>query len=188
MMRRPELCCIAMAQPDADRCFSPLRTPAAGLLNHCQELIANPERLWWPHYGFLATPLSSSWIEEEPALREVQQITPIARLGILKLPALWVYSWHRDQTRQACINLLLSRDHHSHTLFGEPVNSTTFEALELCYPPSRYVLFNNQVPHTVINLDRDRYLLSLEFSEPTPYEELRSRFLAAGLLETSVSP
>jgi hypothetical protein len=47
------------------------------------------------------------------------------------------------------------------------------------------VLFNNQVPHTVINLDGDRYLLSLEFSDPTPYDVLRRRFLAARLLDTN---
>lgn len=177
-----------MAQPNATSCFSPLRTPAAELLSHCQGLITDPERMWWPHYGFLGAPLNLSWIDKEPALHEVQQVSPIARLGILKLPAQWVYNWHRDQNRQACINLLLSRDHHSHTLFGKPVNSTTFQAIELRYPPGRYVLFNNQIPHTVINLAGDRYLLSLEFSEPTPYEELRHRFLAAGLLENNVSP
>jgi hypothetical protein len=179
-----------MAQPDAERCFSLLRTPAATLLNHCQRLIANPERMWWPHLGWLASPLNLSWIDEEPALREVQQISPIARLGILRLSAQWVYSWHQDKDRQACINLLLSRDHHSHTLFGEPVNkhSITFHAIELRYPPGRYVLFNNQIPHTVINLDGDRYLLSLEFSDPIPYDVLRCRFLDAGLLETNASP
>ena len=177
-----------MAQPDAEGCFSLLRTPAAKLLNHCQGLIADPERMWWPHIGWLASPLNLSWIDEEPALHEVQRISPIARLGILKLPAKWVYSWHRDQTRQACINLLVSSDHHSHTLFGEPVNSTTFQTLELRYPPGRYVLFNNQIPHTVINLDGDRYLLSLEFAVPTPYDVLRRRFLAARLLETNASP
>jgi len=174
-----------MVQPDAECCFSALGPPAGAILNHCQGLITDPERMWWPHYGFLASPLSMSWISQEPALRDVQQISPIARLGILKLPAQWVYAWHRDQDRQACINLLLSSDHHSHTLFGEQRNSTTFHAIELRYPPGRYVLFNTQIPHTVINLGGDRYLLSLEFSDPTPYDVLRSRFLAAGLLETN---
>ena len=176
-----------MAQPDAECCFSLLRTPAATLLNHCQGLIADPERMWWPHYGFLGSPLNLSWIGKEPALHEVHQVSPIARLGILKLPAQWVYNWHRDQNRQACINLLVSRDHHSHTLFGEAVNMTAYHAIELRYPPGRYMLVNNQIPHTVINLDVDRYLLSLEFSEPIPYNELRRLFLDAGLLEANGS-
>lgn len=47
------------------------------------------------------------------------------------------------------------------------------------------MLFNNQIPHTVINLDGDRNLISLEFAEPTPYAELRQCCQEHGLLETS---
>lgn len=172
-----------MAQPAAETCFSLLKLPAGGILAHCSLAIDNAEQHWWPHYGFLASPLDSDWIEREPALRAVQQITPIKQLGILKMPDHWVYHWHRDQNRQACINLLLSRHHHSHTLFGEPVNGTNMHCLELTYRPGRYYLFNNQVPHTVINLDVDRYLLSLEFEEARSYDELRWSLLAAGLLD-----
>ena len=55
--------------------------------------------------------------------------------------------------------------------------------LELRYEPDRFYLFNNQVPHSVINLDVNRYLFSLEFTEPLSYAELKRRFADAGLLE-----
>jgi hypothetical protein len=58
---------------------------------------------------------------------------------------------------------------------------------ELAYAPGRYYLFNNQIPHTVINLDVDRHLFSLEFAEAVPYGELRERLAAAGLLEPAGS-
>jgi hypothetical protein len=79
--------------------------------------------------------------------------------------------------------MLLSRDHHSHTLFGQSINNTNMRCLELTYEPGRCYLFNNQIPHTVINLDADRHLFSLEFAEAVPFGELLERFAAAGLLE-----
>lgn len=173
-----------MAAPRAADCYALLRHRAQGLLEHCQQRVSSDEVLWWPHLGWLATPLNRDWITSEPTLKAVQQICPIAQLGILKMPEHWVYHWHRDQDRQACINLLISRDHHSHTLFGRSVTNTSMHCLELRYKPGRFYLFNNQVPHTVINLDVNRYLLSLEFAEPVPYAELKERFAEAGLLDS----
>lgn len=175
--------CTGMTPPDADACFRRLKLPAEAILDHCHRAIDNPQQLWLPHYGFLAAPLGSDWITREPALRAVQQIAPIKQLGILKMPDHWVYHWHRDQNRQACINLLLSCNHHSHTLFGAPVSSTSMHCIELTYAPGRYYLFNNQIPHTVINLDVDRYLLSLEFERAIPYADLSQRLRAADLLD-----
>jgi hypothetical protein len=74
------------------------------------------------------------------------------------MPDHWVYHWHRDQNRQACINLLTSIDDHSHTLFGNRVSETSMHCLELRYKLSRFYLFNNQMYHSVINLDANRYL------------------------------
>jgi hypothetical protein len=62
-------------------------------------LVAGQNALWWPHLGWLATPLSRYWITWEPTLEAVQQLCPIAQLGILKMPDHWVYHWHRDQYR-----------------------------------------------------------------------------------------
>ncbi len=81
--------------------------------------------------------------------------------------------------------MLLSCDRHSHTLFGQSINTTNMHCLELPYEPGRFDLFNNQVPHTVISLDVDRHLFSLEFAEAFPYVELHERFAAAGLIEPS---
>jgi hypothetical protein len=174
-----------MAQLFAEQCFSLLKPAAAGILAHCRAVITDAERLWWPHYGFSATPLDLGWIEHEPALCAVQQVSPISQLGILKMPDRYMYHWHRDQNRLACINLLLSVEHHSHTLFGEPVDQLNMHCLELQYRPGRYYLFNNQVPHAVINLDADRYLLSLEFQQAVAYPDLRCLLQKADLLVES---
>lgn len=117
------------------------------LLEHCQQLFCGQNAMWWPHLGWLATPLSRDWITSEPAQQAVH-----------------------------C-------DHHSHTLFGRNVTNTSMHCLELRYEPGRFYLFNNQVPHTVINLDVNRYLFSLEFAESLSYFDLKQRFTDAGLLE-----
>ena len=104
-------------------------------------------------------------------------------LGILQMPDHWVYPWHLDQDRQACINLLISSDHHSHTLFGQSVTNTSIHCLELRYEPGRFYQFNNQGPHTVINLDVNRYLLSLECAEALRCTELKQCFAESGLLD-----
>ena len=174
-----------MAAPELDACFALLKPQACALADHCRQRVENPEALWLPHYGFQAMALSRAWIERELGLEAINRVSPIADLGILKMPDHWVYHWHRDQNRQACVNMLLSCDHHSHTLFGQSINTTNMHCLELSYEPGRFYLFNNQIPHTVINLDVDRYLFSLEFVKAVPFGELRELFAAAGLIETS---
>jgi hypothetical protein len=58
---------------------------------------------------------------------------------------------------------------------------------ELAYEPGLFDLFNKQIPYTVINLDGDSHLFSLEFTEAVPFGELRERLASAGLLEPAGS-
>lgn len=175
-----------MTAPHVADCYAPLRQRAQGLVEHCRTLVALETAIWLPHFGFMATPLSRDWIAREPTLQAIEHLCPIARLGILQMSDHWVYHWHRDQNRQACINLLISSNHHSHTLFGQSVSDTSMHCLELQYEPGCFYLFNNQVPHSVINLDVNRYLFSLEFADPLSYADLKQRFTAAGLLDPEV--
>jgi hypothetical protein len=46
--------------------------------------------------------------------------------------------------------------------------------LELPDEPGRHDLFNNQIPQTLINLDVDHHLFSLECAELVPYANLRA--------------
>ena len=62
-----------MPAPQAADCYMALRLCAQGLLEHCQQLVAGQNALWWPHLGWLATPVSRDWITCEPTLQAVQQ-------------------------------------------------------------------------------------------------------------------
>lgn len=181
------VCTKLMNALASEDCFTVLRQPARELSKHCLQLAADPKAHWTPHFGFQAMPLSKDLIGREPALLAIETVCPIGQIGILRMPDHWVYHWHRDQNRQSCINMLLSIDHHSHTLFGQSINRTNMHCVELNYEQNRYYLFNNQIPHTVINLDIDRYLFSLEFAEAVPYNDMRKRFISAGLTTIEVN-
>ena len=174
--------CQLMGAPRAEDCYTPLGYAVGGVLEHCRAVAASSATVWQRHYGFLATRIGQEWVEREPALQAVDRLCPIAQMGILQMPDHSVYQWHRDQHRQACINMLLSEEHSSHTLFVSEVGTQSMQCIELCYEPGRFYLFNNQMPHSVVNLSGNRYLLSLEFEKPFTYGELRKQAFAAGLV------
>jgi hypothetical protein len=166
--------------PSSENCFLPLKQKAEGVIDFIEWLI-DQELPWDEHFGFDAVPVDSCWIETEPALCKVNQLQPIKQLGLLRIPPQSMYDWHVDQYRLSCLNLLISQNHHSHTLFGIQRNYINKNICELQYEPKTYYLFNNQIEHCVINLDSPRYLLSLYFEEETAYDELKQRFLKENL-------
>ena len=156
-------------------CFTPLRHKAVEITDYIQWLLGqNPS--WEEHFSFQAVPLPSEFIKVEPALKELDQIWKIGRLGLLRVEENSVYDWHVDQFRQSCVNLLFSTENNSHTLFGHQRDSLNKDVIELEYEPKTFYLFNNQVPHTVINLDGPRYLFSLYFDQEKDYPSLRNLY------------
>lgn len=156
-------------------CFVPLAQKAEGIVDYVNWTI-DQELPWGQHFGFDAQPISRYWVEEEPALKAVNACNPIKQLGLLKVAPHSMYDWHTDEYRQSCLNLLISTDHHSHTLFGKQRDHINKNVCELKYEPRTYYLFNNQIEHCVINLDGPRYLISLYFEEEKPYQELKELF------------
>ena len=156
--------------------FSEIRTKANELIPFLEFLI-NLKLPWREHFGFEMIPIEDCWIEKETALQEIDRINPIKHLGLLKIPKKSFYNWHVDDFRQACINMLVSKDHHSYSVFGKHKSKYYYNDLtELNYKPLTYYLFNNQENHAVINLDdKDRYLFSLYFKDELPYEILQKK-------------
>lgn len=161
---------------DSQDCFMPLLHKAQRIVDHANRLITE-NTPWVKHFGFDAIPINSCWIQKEPVLAFVNAIAPIKQLGLLRVSSLSMYDWHVDQYRLSCINLLISQNHLSHTLFSKQRDELNKDICELVYQPNTYYLFNNQVSHCVINLDGPRYLVSLYFEEEIPYEELKRLFI-----------
>lgn len=85
--------------------------------------------------------------------------------AILKIRANSCYPWHTDNSRLTAVNMLLTPDVHSHTLFNTTHTSGNYTCgiQELVYEPDTLYAFNTTIPHTVFNFEADRYLLSSEF-------------------------
>ena len=158
-------------------CFSEIKIKSTELVLYLENLISSQNLPWQEHFGFEAIPIDNQWIERELSLKEVNKIHLIKQLGLLKIPSKSFYNWHVDDFRQSCINMLISKDHHSYSIFGDYKNSYYHNnIIELKYNPFTYYLFNNQKKHAVVNLDcKDRYLLSLYFEEETSYDILRNK-------------
>ena len=158
-------------------CFSEIKTKSNKLALYLEDLISSQNLSWDKHFGFDVIFLDSSWIQKELALKEINELHQIRQIGLLKVSSKYCYHWHVDDFRQSCINSLISKDHYSHTLFGEYKDVFYYNNLiELKYKPYTYYLFNNQRNHTVLNLDnKNRYLFSLYFEEETSYEILRDK-------------
>ena len=83
------------------------------------------------------------------------------RAGILRMDPYTCYNWHTDDDRKVSINLLLEHG-KSHTVFGA-VDSPNFKVEELEYQAHTYYLLDVTKPHMVLNLDKPRYMFSVEF-------------------------
>ena len=122
---------------------------------------------WIEYFKFDALPLNNEQIiASDKFLKDLYSQLPF-KCGIVKLKSNTYYDWHKDDNRGVCINMLINNS-HSHCLFRETDN-VTGNFVELKYKIGVYYLFNNQVEHSVINFDSDRYLFTLEFDKDKNY-------------------
>jgi len=163
-------------------CYAELKGEADYLL-HYSDWIIKHENRWTDHFGFKAVELDKdTLLQEEPLLGLVNIYSPIARMGLLRVPAFNFYDWHVDEYRLSCINLLISTNNHSHTLFGVQNDDLNKQVCELQYKPKRFYLFNNQIKHCVCNLDQERYLFSIYFQEEMRYKDVHNLLNQADLI------
>lgn len=162
-------------------CYAPLKTRSGSLFKHLQNIVQ--EKLnWQKHFGFDCVELTQSWIDAEPVLAAVDQVYPIGRLGLLRIPPFTFYDWHVDAYRQCCINMQINLEHPSHTLFGYQVDDHNKDVIELRYQPRTFYLFNNQIEHCVANLGGPRYVFSLYFKEEKHFEFIKADLMEANLI------
>jgi len=128
---------------------------------------------WKPYYNFHATQVPFDLAYSDPILRSLGTKYPLA-VGIIRLDPYTTYDWHVDGRRGVCVNMLLNNV-KSHCLFEVGHDEATHTFLELKYRLGSYYVFNNQVPHMVINFNESRYLMSVEFEadkNELSYEQL----------------
>jgi hypothetical protein len=116
---------------------------------------------WERYHNFDAVQVPFDLAFSDPVLYMLGMQHRLA-VGILRLDPYTTYDWHVDTNRGVCINMLLN-EVKSQCLFSEGETEATHVFLELKYQPKTYYVFNNQVPHMVINYAQTRYLMSVEF-------------------------
>lgn len=131
---------------------------------------------WVPHKSFLAKQVDHRTALKDPLFQKLAEKFQFV-VSILRMEPWTTYNWHIDDERTCGINMLLT-DGPSHCLFNLRTDqgSSVSQVAELNYEPDTYYLFNTNMFHMVINLDKPRYLMSVQFCDHTNYQELLSFF------------
>lgn len=142
--------------------------------------------IWFKHHGLTMCEVPDEVWLREPLLQTIHQKFPISGGAIIRITPNVVFNWHTDVTRAAGINLKVSGESRSHTLFGNPVDEWNDEFVELEYEFKTFYLFNTQHKHSVINFNDDRYLFSIQFAQTKDeitYKEIYDWCLSEGLFD-----
>lgn len=122
---------------------------------------------------FMGTPIDRDIYLSDEFLSDLDKNFPIKVVGFLEMTPWTVYKWHKDIYRSASINLLLTAHDESYCLFtSEGDEALQIDVSELKYKEKTFYLFNTQERHMVLNLDKNRYLFSVEFEGTPPYAAL----------------
>ena len=119
---------------------------------------------WIDYFNFKLMPVDLATFQKDSFLRQLNELHPF-QAGVLLLPPTTYYDWHVDDERGVCINALLNDSGRSFCCFSPEKITMSGSFIELPYTMGEYVIFNNQVRHTVFNFDKERYLFTVEFFE-----------------------
>lgn len=124
-----------------------------------------PDAQWVKYYNFDATRIPNDILALDPVLLAIGSKHPLMG-GVVMLPPNTFYNWHKDDRRGVSINMVLNpHDGVSHCVFTPDKDVVVGEFVELQYQPDTYYVFNTQVDHMVLNFDKPRLLLTVEFGE-----------------------
>ena len=129
-----------------------------------QEATRNDAK-WVKYFNFDATQIPNHILALDPVIADIGSRHPLIG-GVVMLPPNTFYNWHKDTRRGVSINMVLNpQDGISHCIFTADKDVVVGEFAELQYKPDTYYVFNTQVNHMVLNFDKPRLLLTIEFGE-----------------------
>lgn len=151
--------------------FRKIKTPSTSVVKYyTTERIAKLD--WYDLPGYQGIEVPRQVLLKESFFQDLDKEFGLAGAALLKWPSMISYFWHEDGDRNATINMQISYDGHSHTLFGDKKSDWHMEIEELVYEPGYFYLFNTQQPHEMINLGTERYLFTTRITADPSYEEL----------------
>jgi hypothetical protein len=140
----------------------------------------------WKPYNYLskdAWRIEKKLLEVSPVLSKFQKQFG-GQLHMLHLPEHAMYTWHYDYNTNCSLNMVLE-DYNCHTLFSKgkhPLDQSTeriniLDIVELKYEPKKFHIFSNSISHCVINLGKERTLITWTFPKSVTYESVRDWYL-----------
>lgn len=127
---------------------------------------------WVDFDGFMGHLVDEAIWGKEGFLAEVKKRYPQSIGIIMRIDPDTAYLWHKDIDRWFTINMLLHKNGHSHTVFGEKNSGYTSRICELNYAPGAFYIFNTQYEHEVYNFGEYRYLFTMKINTEDRYEDV----------------
>ena len=132
-----------------------------GLINH----LIKDEGGTLIYHDFIVKVVFNEIISADPFLSALSDVAPF-KSCVLIMDPMSVYNWHKDGSRGAGINMMVSPEGEPCLFKGEPISSSSDKITALHYEPDTYYVLNTQNDHMVVNnRDKPRLAFSLEFFE-----------------------
>ena len=107
---------------------------------------------------------------KDPFIEYLAKNIPIV-VGVMRMEPNTIYNWHKDGNRKCAINMLVN-DAPSKCVFNVSTDGYMTKYAELKYKEETYYLFNTEEPHMIVNGDKPRYLMSINFGSELTYHQL----------------
>jgi len=102
-------------------------------------------------------------IQENDFLSNINKRLKISHSFFMKTCTNTQIPWHYDYPRRGpVLNLLLNSEAKSYSFFTKSITNTS-DLIECKYTENKFCLYNTDIIHSVINLDKVRYSFSLWF-------------------------
>jgi hypothetical protein len=138
----------------------------------------------WKH--FYTTPdVTLEIIKNNETLSRINAVLEISVCSFMEIsPNSWL-AWHYDFPRKGpALNLLLTPESRSHSLFSRNITDTS-NLVECKYQPHQFCLYNTEIIHSILNFENPRYLFSAVFKrgqEDLSWTEAKEIFSSIGLI------
>lgn len=115
--------------------------------------------------------------KNDSVLRKIDEKFPIKGIAVIHMKPNMCYKWHTDAYRLCALNLLLTANESSYTVFTNDYHNAGQDQIDITrlkYEPDYFYIFNTRKSHTVLNLNEDRYMITCEFydNEVSDYSSL----------------
>ncbi len=132
------------------------------------EMYQNKNLLWFNRFDINVSPVSRNFFEQFPKINQLIDDFECNTYAIFKFDPNTCYGWHVDNAERAyALNMLIEGYGSSYTFVGDKIKDRTNEDFsnvrEVPYEANKFVLLDVNSYHTIYNLDKPRYLLTISF-------------------------